>query len=252
MQSSNPIQPACLQPQAPVRHRCLPRIWLLGLFVAIGFAQAQPEAPGEPVGDDAEPPLPMDGEIFDLQPPKPTPRFTPAEWTLIGTGGALGLGLLTALLFFTLRGRKKEVEAPSAYVLAREDLRRAQQFKSVDQVNRFSVELSHAVRTYVERAFQVPAPELTTEEFLPKIQRHPVFQGELSSLLRDFLKMCDLAKFARQQFDQEGLDQIQSLAEAIVDKAHLQQTEDREAVPQPSPASGERDTAPPEKEVAGS
>jgi hypothetical protein len=57
--------------------------------------------------------------------------------------------------------------------------------------------LAAIVRTYVEQRFAVRAPEMTTEEFLVTSARDARLAGAHRSLLGQFLRECDLVKFAR-------------------------------------------------------
>jgi len=57
--------------------------------------------------------------------------------------------------------------------------------------------LAAIVRTYIEQRFTVRAPEMTTEEFLVNSQRDARLAGTHRTLLGQFLRECDLVKFAR-------------------------------------------------------
>jgi len=64
-------------------------------------------------------------------------------------------------------------------------------------IDAFFVELSAIIRSYLERRFELRAPELTTEEFLAVASGSPDLTGEHRSFLRDFLRRADMVKFAR-------------------------------------------------------
>ncbi len=66
-----------------------------------------------------------------------------------------------------------------------------------DTIDAFFVELSAIIRSYLERRFELRAPELTTEEFLAVASTSPDLTGEHRSFLRDFLRRADMVKFAR-------------------------------------------------------
>ncbi len=217
---------------------------LAGLLIGLtGLAFAQPAESPEPSNSDepaqAEPVLPLTGEIYDIHQPQAVPRFTTQDIILMVGGASLGIGLTLALIIWLIRRRRPRDQEVSPYYEARLALREASEFKHIESVKQYSSALSDAVRVYIEKAFDLPAPERTTEEFLPEIQAHPIFRGELSDRLKDFLSLCDLAKFARQQMDGDGLAQLQLYAEEIVDKAHLQrmQMEARESDSSTPPAS---------------
>jgi hypothetical protein len=57
--------------------------------------------------------------------------------------------------------------------------------------------LAAIVRAYIEQRFAVRAPEMTTEEFLVTSARDARLAGGHRTLLGQFLRECDLVKFAR-------------------------------------------------------
>ena len=63
----------------------------------------------------------------------------------------------------------------------------------------FYVEVSAILRTYIERRFALAAPEQTTEEFLRGLAGRGDFSQENRRALGEFLRHCDLVKFARLQ-----------------------------------------------------
>lgn len=60
----------------------------------------------------------------------------------------------------------------------------------------FYIELTHVVRRYIERAYCIRAPRLTTEEFLETAKTHPHFTAEAVERLSAFLQSADMVKFA--------------------------------------------------------
>ena len=63
-------------------------------------------------------------------------------------------------------------------------------------VTEFYFRLSMIVRVYIERRFDLMAPEWTTQEFLVQTQRSDVLPFEHRSTLGGFLEACDMVKFA--------------------------------------------------------
>lgn len=80
----------------------------------------------------------------------------------------------------------------------------------------FSLQVSDAVRAYVEAAFTVHAPRLTTPELLAELMtdESPVaaHRGELGT----FLEFCDLAKYARWSLSRVDMTAMLASAEAFV------------------------------------
>jgi hypothetical protein len=76
--------------------------------------------------------------------------------------------------------------------------------------------LSDLTRRYIERRFDIRAPELTTEEFLEKARGSEALAAQRESLGR-FLAHCDLVKFARYQpSDEEALAAAGSCREFLI------------------------------------
>lgn len=100
---------------------------------------------------------------------------------------------------------------------------------------RFTVEVSQVLRTYIEMAFQLPAPEQTTEEFLNAIADHPVFSGGTGARMEAFLQQCDLIKFARQAISSHQRSELLANARDFVETADRQNPEN---LKQPGPVSG--------------
>jgi len=83
----------------------------------------------------------------------------------------------------------------------------------------FTAAVGDVLRGYIERAFEHPALEQTTEEFLLSIQSHPVFNRELSQRTGAFLTQCDLIKFAQQQIELGQRPELIQTARQFVDTA---------------------------------
>jgi len=69
----------------------------------------------------------------------------------------------------------------------------------------FFVRLTDIVRRYVEKRFDIRAPEQTTPEFLRALHRRDVLAAEHRLMLQDFLTSADLIKFAKADATQEQL-----------------------------------------------
>ncbi len=61
----------------------------------------------------------------------------------------------------------------------------------------FCVAVSDTIRFYLEERFNFRAPERTTEEFLYELQGTDLLLPDQKESLGEFLKQCDLVKFAR-------------------------------------------------------
>ena len=127
-------------------------------------------------------------DIRDIHGPIVIPgRRSP--WWYAG-GAALAVGLLAALV---LHARRKPAAPPHERALrALEEA--GTRFEG--DPRQFSFAISEIVRQYVEEAFRVRAAHRTTEELLADLMldRSPVAVHRTA--LGEFLRYCDLAKFA--------------------------------------------------------
>ena len=131
--------------------------------------------------------------------------------------GIAAVILLAAILVVVLR--KKPVPPLTPLERARQELAAARALIATGQDQDFAITVSGAVRHYLENAYHIPAPEQTTEEFLQETLRHDWLKGELTDLLHRFLGLCDLAKFAGQQFGLAEREQLLAAATEFVEAA---------------------------------
>jgi hypothetical protein len=177
----------------------------------------------------AQVPVPAE-ELADIRDPV---NFVP--WLIVGAV-VLALLLLAGLAawLWRLRARRREAapvvpEIPPALWARGEFDRIAATSASLDD-KAFTSAVADVLRAYLERAFAVPAPERTTEEFLQLIGEHAVFAGPLRATLDTFLRRSDLVKFARQPLDARQREPMLEEARAVVEEAELLRT--------PPPAQG--------------
>lgn len=83
---------------------------------------------------------------------------------------------------------------------------------TAEQADAWFVELSAIVRSYLERRYDIRAPELTTEEFLQVASRAPELTAAHRTQLSQFLERCDKVKFAG--YRPESGESIDTLAAA--------------------------------------
>jgi len=136
----------------------------------------------------------MNEDIRDIRGPKPLP--SPWLWPLWLAGGAA----LAALLYASWRWNRRRalIAALLPYEVALAKLAEARALMQPENAREFSITVSEIVRQYIEVRFQVWAARRTTEEFLHDlIDPSDVSLAHHRDLLADFLRHCDLAKFAR-------------------------------------------------------
>lgn len=81
----------------------------------------------------------------------------------------------------------------------------------------FYYRLTEIVRAYIEKKFGLAAPEMTTEEFLTSLSRDRSALPYDPSRLREFLRACDLVKYAAFEPQPEDGAQAVGTARAFVD-----------------------------------
>jgi hypothetical protein len=81
---------------------------------------------------------------------------------------------------------------------------------------RFTIECSLVRRRYIEARFKLPIIYQTTREFLGHAQTHTALNEEDRSTLADFLRLCDLVKFARRSASPDELTRMVDDAVAFV------------------------------------
>ncbi len=115
---------------------------------------------------------------------------------------AIGVGLVVAVLAVIMTRRRRQLELQEPIIApgewAHTQLDELERRKLVEQgrVHEFYFQLSSVVRQYLERRFDIMAPERTTEEFLRETRRSNVLADDHKQLLADFLRAADMVKFA--------------------------------------------------------
>jgi hypothetical protein len=159
-------------------------------------------------------------------------------WWIVGLAGAvLVLGSGSVLLARALRARKKLRDKKTAYDEAVAHLRELERrgAPGAETADTWFVELSAIVRRYLERRYDIRAPELTTEEFLQELSRGaaqvgsgtPAPAGELRisaehrALLVQFLERCDRVKFAGYRPDSDESLATLNAARGFVEDTRL-------------------------------
>ena len=109
-------------------------------------------------------------------------------------------------------------EAIAALARARE----ARRARAPTTPTRWFVELSSIVRDYLERRYEIRAPELTTEEFLPEaVAREGADAPSTARSSSQFLERCDRVKFAGYRPDPSESIATLDAARAFVEDTRL-------------------------------
>ena len=148
-------------------------------------------------------------DIIDIKPLQDVPR----PWLpLLMYGGAALIFFLVAgtVLYLYLRRKKQLAAAPAkpAHLLAFEELEQLNRDQLIEKgiVREYYFRLSEIFRRYIERRFQIPAVERTTEELVPDILNRTEFGTAVKAETREILRYADLVKFARFSPDKNTTD----------------------------------------------
>ena len=124
-----------------------------------------------------------------------TSTGTSSWWWLAGVAT-----LLAATLAFWWWRRRKAVPTPplpaDQWALARLDALLAEGLVERGRVQAFFFRLTDVARAFIERRYDLAAPDRTTTEFIDEARRHPEMGEEVARLLGNLLKAADMVKFA--------------------------------------------------------
>lgn len=140
--------------------------------------------------------LPSSGTAKDIRDIKGPLSFYEIRWIIV-FGILLGLGILVfSILLYRKMKQNVPVRLPHETALEEIEALRALLAKNGD-VKEYYAGISDCVRRYIERAFKLRAPEMTTEEFLNSLRDSAALSLGQKDLLKGFLAACDLVKFAK-------------------------------------------------------
>jgi hypothetical protein len=136
----------------------------------------------------------------------------------------IGLGLLLAVAGLIVGGRelKRRLATPPPPPLPHEwalaELERIEKLNlpAAGRTEQFHTLLADVLRHYFELRFQLPALKQTSAEFLETVRTLPALGAEQREHLREFLRRCDLAKFAQADFSAEECRATVELARLLV------------------------------------
>jgi hypothetical protein len=150
---------------------------------------------------------------------------TPWMLILLAASVLAVAGSSTVLALRAVAGRRKVAAQRSAYDEAIAELRALEQrgAPATDDADAWFVRLSAIARAYLERRYDIRAPELTTEEFLQEAVRARELTAEHRAQLTAFHERCDRVKFAGYRPEaQESIDTL-AAARAFVEDTRLRE-----------------------------
>ena len=168
----------------------------------------------------------MDSSLIDtIRDIKPPLYFKTSFLPFIILASILLIWLIVMLSRYIYEKFKKEKLAPSKIIrppheIAYEALEalRAKDHPSFGRVKIYYSELSNIVRHYIENRFSIKAPEMTTEEFLFSVRESGKISGSHKNLLKEFLILCDIVKFAKHDSSASEMGASFNAAKIFVDE----------------------------------
>ena len=147
--------------------------------------------------------------------------------------------ILTLLIIFYLRKRKKtgiddkEEKLIDPYEEALSAITALKEEQSILSPKPFIFRLSEILRIYVEKVFNVPAMELTGEEFMREIASHSFFKNRYDEILREFIRQGDRIKYSEENFEDGEMNLLMQTALHFVQDTHekLQDSLNKKEIP---------------------
>lgn len=152
-------------------------------------------------------------DIKPISPPVALPESRNLTWLWLLLVAAVLLAAGAFLVLRNRRGTQAVTPARPGHEVALERLEqlRRQHLIEQGQLKEFYFRISSILRRYLEDGLGLHAPERTTEEFLNELSREEpapdsIINAERRVLLRDFLRHCDLVKFAKHEPSRQEID----------------------------------------------
>ena len=178
----------------------------------------------------------VEEDVRDIHGPLSVPLSAAWGWRLWVALVVLG-GLIAGWLTFR---RRSSARPRLAHEIAFEQLERARSLMQSEQAREFSIQVSAAVRAYLDQRFEVGSTQCTTQEFLAALVATP--QNPLQTYaghLREFLGHCDLAKFAGFALSVPQMEAMHTSAWRLVDqtRSRPEDNKNKQAVKQDRPSA---------------
>jgi len=154
--------------------------------------------------------------LRDIKPPLEIPSGWAWVWWVVAILAA------AALSFAAWRYWKKRRETAAAVPVIPPHIRARQKLEDalslLGQPREFCILVSDTIRLYLEERFEFHAPDRTTEEFLYELQATDLLTRDQKESLSEFLKRCDLVKFAKYEPREPELRDLHGSAVRLVEE----------------------------------
>jgi hypothetical protein len=154
--------------------------------------------------------------LRDIKPPVEIPSGWAWLWWALGALAVAALALLAWRYWRKQRAHIQGAPPVPAHVRAKRKLEEA--LALISQPKPFCTQVSDILRVYLEERFDFHAPERTTEEFLYELQGTTLLLSDQKDSLVEFLRRCDLVKFAKYEPAEPELRELHSSALRLVEE----------------------------------
>jgi hypothetical protein len=157
--------------------------------------------------------------LRDIKPMVELPQAAEAfPWTAVALVAITLLAIVATFLWWRSKRRRLTIAAdPAAEAMA--NLAAAEPMLDAGDSEAFTMAVSNTLRRYIGHQLGHQAQRQTTEEFLSSLAEEPdgsALRGK-GALLHEFLRECDLVKFARGQLDRAGRVRLLNIAREFVE-----------------------------------
>jgi hypothetical protein len=154
--------------------------------------------------------------LRDIKPPVEIPNHWIWVWVGLAALGAIIAALVARHYWKSKLGSAPAVPIVPPHVRAKQKLQEA--LALIGQPREFCTIVSDTVRLYLEERFNFHAPDRTTEEFLYELQSTDLLTPDQKESLAEFLKRCDLVKFAKYEPREPELRDLHASALRLVEE----------------------------------
>lgn len=164
---------------------------------------------------------------------------TTSSWWWAAGAGALVAAAIAIWWWRRSPGAPVPPEPADTWALGRLEALVARGLPEQGRVQPFFYELTDIARAFIDRRFDLAAPDRTTAEFIEEARRHPELGADVARLLGNLLKAADMVKFAG---DRPATDECGRAIETI--RRFVIESGPRPAPLATDPEDGDRGDAP--------
>lgn len=137
--------------------------------------------------------------------------------------GALALATVAHFVYHYFKKKKEEAakQTPlTPYQTALFELKAASAFIGEGKERKLAIALVGIVRHYLEAEYTLSYSKQTSEEFLISFSKESYLNPESLRQLSHFINQCDLAKFAKKEFNINDQQKLLDYTKSFIDSMH--------------------------------